>query len=279
LSISQTLVQAMGGQLLLLSKTPAGEWATNVPLQPAPPFPEQAHGTVARFTLNLPLADVSFSPEPAQPPVRVIGVKGTPPAVLVIDDNADNRAVLVGMLAPLGFRVLEAADGETGLAQASAQRPRAAIIDLMLPGLDGFEVIHRLRADEALNRLVVIAASASVLPEERQQSLAAGADGFLPKPVQAAELYQLLGELLALEWEYETTLPSTLPIVEPIELPSSQVLDDLYQLSLVGDASILLEFVKKLRLDYPDFAGQVQQLTESLQLNELTAWLESLLVR
>jgi CheY-like chemotaxis protein len=266
----------MGGELLLLSKTSAGEWATNLPLQPTPPFPEHAHGTVARFTLNLPLADTPLGLEPVPSQPRVMGIKGTPPAVLVIDDQADNRAVLVGMLVPLGFTVLEAADGETGLAQAGAHQPQAAIIDLMMPGLDGFEVIRRLRADDALNGMALIAASASVLPEERQQSLAAGADGFLPKPIQTAELYRMLGELLALEWEVETTPPPASPLVEPLELPSAQVLGELYQLSLVGDAGMLLEFVKKLRLDYPEFAGQVQQLTESLQLNELTAWLKQL---
>ena len=125
----------------------------------------------------------------------------------------------------------------------------------------------------------MIAASASVLPEERQQSLAAGADGFLPKPIQSAELYRLLGELLPVEWEYETSLPPASPGGEPPALPSPEALSALYQLSLVGDASMLLEFAETLRLDHPDFVKQVQQLTKSLKLNELTAWLESLLVR
>jgi DNA-binding response OmpR family regulator len=117
-----------------------------------------------------------------------------PPArVLVVEDNADCRASLDALLGLKGFGVEVAADGPQGLAKALAGRPDAAVIDIGLPGLNGFEVARCVRA--ALGPGVLLVALTAYDGEEyRARGLASGFDRYLVKPTDSAELVRLLAE-------------------------------------------------------------------------------------
>lgn len=268
LSICHTLVEMMGGRLELMSKCSEGEWvATTAATRPTP---QQAHGTVVWFTVNLPVVETAAVASSLSH-ARILGVKGNAPEVLVVDDNADNRAVLVNLLSPLGIKVRERENGEAGLAAARAQRPDVVITDLRMSGMDGFELIYRMRNDEQLKDIVIITSSASVLEEDRERSVAVGSNGFLPKPVEAEKLYQLLESLLGLEWVYTETHPA-----EPkaLQLPPAKRVEELQQLTEAGNIDGIVALVETLHPDYSAFACRVRTLAENLQLNELSTYLE-----
>ena len=271
LSICRTLVKMMGGRLELMSKRAEGEWvATTAAPRPAP---QLAHGTVVWFTVNLPVVAAMAVDDSSHNQASILGVKGNVPEVLVVDDNADNRAVLVNLLSPLGIPVRESEDGQTGLAAARTQRPDVVITDLRMPGMDGFELIQRLRNDQQLQDIVIITSSASVLEEDQGKSVAAGSNGFLPKPVKAEKLYQLLESLLGLEWIYAETRQAE---PEVLQLPPTQLIEELQQLTEAGNIDGIVTLVETLPSDYSVFAYQVRRLAEQLQLNDLSTYLEKL---
>jgi signal transduction histidine kinase len=141
--------------------------------------------------------------EPVAPPATnraVHGYHGHRRRVLVVDDVGDHRALLVGMLQPLGFELVEAAGGEQALALAAAHRPDLILMDIVMPDLSGLDVIRRLRQLPALGDVPVVAASASASLEDQRVALEAGARAFLPKPVDRQRLLDQVAALLALQW-------------------------------------------------------------------------------
>lgn len=96
--------------------------------------------------------------------------------------------MIVNLLEPLAFEVIEANNGQEGLEKITSDRPDAIICDLAMPVMDGWEMLKQLRQSETLRDAIVIVSSASVFEIDRQKSLDAGSNDFLAKPVQADEL-------------------------------------------------------------------------------------------
>ena len=119
--------------------------------------------------------------------------------ILAVDDQDDNLALLDGILGTKGFRVLTAADGPTGLRLAREGRPDLILLDLAMPGMDGFEVLARLRQDRATARIPVIILTANHREAEMvERGLALGATEYLTKPIQMDELVVRLRSALRL---------------------------------------------------------------------------------
>jgi len=104
--------------------------------------------------------------------------------ILVIEDNPANLELMRYVLAAFGHAVDIAIDGEQGVAQAHRERPDLIVCDLQLPGIDGFEVVRRLKADDAFSRVPVIAVTAFAMVGDRERVLAAGFDGYISKPIE-----------------------------------------------------------------------------------------------
>jgi signal transduction histidine kinase len=151
----------------------------------------EGHGRGSRFTLHLPLApDSPGEQTPERPGDAAPGVK--PRRVLVIDDNqdaADSTAMLLGVL---GVETHVAYDGEAGLAAIQAWRPDIVLLDLGMPGMDGFEVARRIRADASLARLPLVALTGWGQQQDRQRTLEAGFDRHLVKPADPQALKAML---------------------------------------------------------------------------------------
>jgi signal transduction histidine kinase/AmiR/NasT family two-component response regulator len=107
--------------------------------------------------------------------------------VLVVDDNADMRTYLTRLLAPV-WQVRTSANGEEALASIAEQRPDVVLTDVMMPRIDGFELLRRLRADEATRQIPVIMLTARAGQQAAVEGFAAGVDDYLAKPFQTAEL-------------------------------------------------------------------------------------------
>lgn len=287
LAISQKLVQLMGGKLHVESCL--------------------GQGSVFCLDLDLPLvseeADVAEHHEG-----RVIRLKEKY-RLLVVDDKWENRSVLVDLFTPLGFEVLEATNGQDGLNQALQHKPDVILLDMVMPGMDGFEVVQKLRELPNLDRVVVIAMSASAFDNDQEKSLAAGCDGFISKPVQVEKLLGQLRHHLGLEWVYEETNIDTLTVpdsaIDPIALSSKVVIRDernnpqssplpathyahaeqtltvapppeelqaLYELAMMGDIRGIQQQAKRLEQlneQFVPFAKQLSQLAKGFQEKQI----------
>lgn len=104
------------------------------------------------------------------------------PKVLHIEDDPANRLLVRKLLTPAGFEVVDAADGLEGIRKARSERPDLVLVDIAIPGLDGYEVTLRLRAEPDLQKVPIVAITAE---GSRETSLAVGCDGFLQKPIEA----------------------------------------------------------------------------------------------
>lgn len=148
------------------------------------------------FTLRLPLLqhapDDAAAPALAAPPGTA---RAAPGALLLVEDNEDARRMLAAHLAASGYRVLEADNGIDGLALAHQARPAVAILDIGLPGLDGYQVAARLRADAATRPMRLIALTGYGQASDRERALEAGFDAHLVKPVNFDELDRELGRV------------------------------------------------------------------------------------
>lgn len=118
--------------------------------------------------------------------------------ILLIEDNAANLELMRYLLHASGHDIFTAEDGEAGLAQAATQ-PLADIIvcDVHLPRLDGYEVAHRLKADATLCRIPLVAVTALAMVGDKEKVLAAGFDGYIPKPINPREFARQVQAFLA----------------------------------------------------------------------------------
>jgi len=116
--------------------------------------------------------------------------------ILVVDDEPDILSVLVYHLSREGYRVTTAVNGQGALATAGAERPDLIILDVMLPGMDGYDVLQRLRKDERTSSIPVILLTARREEEERVRGFEVGADDYITKPFSARELALRVGALL-----------------------------------------------------------------------------------
>jgi len=117
--------------------------------------------------------------------------------ILYVEDNDDNVYMLRGRLTRAGFTVVVAVDGERGVATAASEAPDLIVMDLSLPGLDGWEATRRLKAGPATRAIPVIALSAHAMEGERSKALAAGCDDYDTKPVDFPRLLEKIRALLA----------------------------------------------------------------------------------
>jgi signal transduction histidine kinase/CheY-like chemotaxis protein len=140
------------------------------------------------FTVRLPRVDPSDVVKPAQ---REVATDNAPPRrILIIDDDADGREALRMQLLIAGHDVYEAATGMDGIEAAARLKPEFVLLDIGLPGLDGYQVARRLKAADGCPRLIAITGYGQ--QQDRERAIDAGIDQHLVKPVDAAELRRLL---------------------------------------------------------------------------------------
>jgi two-component system CheB/CheR fusion protein len=165
LAIVKTLVELHGGSVAVASE---GE----------------GHGS--RFTVRLPRAAAVTAVAGAAPPAPVATADGR--RILVVDDNLDAAETLARLLDSFGHAVRTAAAGPQALAMLNEFRPELAILDIGLPGMDGYELARRLKADPRMEGLRMIALTGYGHDVDRARALAAGFDEHLVKPVPVDQL-------------------------------------------------------------------------------------------
>ena len=244
------------------------------------------------FDLELPIATYGTVPAVVSDRRRIIGYEGPRRKVLVVDDKMANRDILRQLLTPLGFEFQEARNGEEGLTQAWSWQPDLIVTDLVMPILDGFEMARQLRSRSEVARsgkasqeavadaegqefeeLIIIASSASVMNGDEIESLGAGCNDFLGKPVDVDELLSMLQKYLQLDWVYEEhsssdrgeTSGSQTPQVEQA-MPPAEELQQILEAAKIGDIMVIeLEARRLIEMDerYHAFGDRVLELAEN----------------
>ncbi len=256
LAISQKLVRMMGGEIRVESAVGAG--------------------STFGFDLTLPEVAAPTVKHGLQRP-RPVGLRA-PLRVLVVDDRAENRDVLREMLAPLGFDVGEADSGVSAVQACRTQAPDVLLLDLMMPGLDGFDTLRQIRELPGGDQIPAVAVSASAFPDTRKEANDAGFDGFIPKPVRLDELLELLTERLNPEWLVaapEGREPAN-PVTEPhLVAPPSADVEALYELARVGDVVGIEKRLETLRGEgvCGPFTARVAALAEEFEIQALQSFL------
>ena len=117
--------------------------------------------------------------------------------ILLVEDNADNVLIYTTVLEFAGFEVLSATDGPGGLAMARAERPDLILMDVAIPGIDGWEVTRTLKADPSTSPIPVVMLTAHALAADRVHAFAEGADGYISKPADPMAVVNAIRSKLA----------------------------------------------------------------------------------
>ena len=118
------------------------------------------------------------------------------PKILLVEDNEMNRDMLTRRLEKRGYTVAIAVDGGAGVALAKSEQPDLILMDMSLPGLDGWDATKQVKADPATGHIPIIALTAHAMEGDRQKALGAGCDDFDTKPVELNRLLLKIEELL-----------------------------------------------------------------------------------
>jgi CheY-like chemotaxis protein len=205
----------------------------------------------------------------------VTGYVGPRRSVLVIDDIATNRALLIELLTGLGFTVYEAANGQEGLEQAQAHYPDLILMDRSMPVLDGLEATRRIRQLPALQQTPIIAVSASVAGPNRAASLMVGANAFVPKPIHLEELLEQIGRLLQLEWVEVKPVASEDAAAQVGPPPDqARVFYELARRGRIKELQARIEELEQHGPEYRAFVSELRQLARRYRLREIRAVLE-----
>jgi signal transduction histidine kinase/CheY-like chemotaxis protein len=266
LAISQRIVTMMGGDLKVYSQ------------------PDK--GSLFWFDIEVQESDGWYSTSNFSSKGTIVGYRGKKRKILVVDDRWENRSVVLNMLEPLGFEVLEAENGQEGLELVVEQQPDLIISDLAMPVMNGYQMLEQLRQLPLNPEIKVIVSSASVFDADRQMSLDAGANDFLPKPVQMMDLLETFQKYLQLEFIFEEDHAPTLQrsnLVKDLQKPDSVILPqsemdllrDLSRRGLVKNMLRELERIEQLDTQYLPLTQHLKKLTKSFQLRKVRDLLET----
>jgi CheY-like chemotaxis protein len=226
------------------------------------------------FAAHLPATDECVTRTGEDIP-QIRSLKGTTKHVLIVDDKWENRTILTNILKPLGFTVQEAGNGEEALERALEFAPDLIFMDLVMPKIDGFEATRHIRQSGNLPDVVIIAVSASVFEHDRQQSLDAGCNDFLPKPVNIEQLLRTIEKHLNIEWEYRKPPPQKERSPEERQtliLPPPDSLSSLIQFAqksqIVGVRKEISQ-IEQMGIEYGPFVQKLRVFTKAFQLKQL----------
>jgi signal transduction histidine kinase/DNA-binding response OmpR family regulator len=222
--------------------------------------------------------------------LTIVGYEGPRRKILVVDDREENRFVLVDLLMPLGFEISEAWDGREGLEKVHEFKPDLIITDLVMPNMDGFELIRKVKQLPEFQQLPILAESASVLDESQTCAGMNLYDDFFSKPVSPKTLLALLQKHLRLTWIYEqpkevATEESPTCLAEDQELariegPSEAQAAQLLELARLCEFDTLqkyLDLLQQYHAKLRPFVAKMRQFAENYDFDLIEKWVKTYL--
>jgi signal transduction histidine kinase/purine-cytosine permease-like protein/FixJ family two-component response regulator len=250
LTIAKMLTDLMGGEMTVSSRTADQAAGGGAPA-----------GTLFRIRLFLPELRGVGAPQLAAPRA---GYAGERRRVLVVDNEEVDRTLLARRLQALGFDVLEAGSGTAALGLLGEQPVDAILMDLAMPGIDGWETIRTLRRLQ-LSQASVAIVSANAFDKGQDNDVGITAADFITKPVRFDELLDWLGSRLALQWL--TTPPAPPPAAVPADAPrpTRAQLQALHEVVALGYPRGVQKLLDQIEADRPDCAPWLQPLRSLAQ--------------
>lgn len=250
LSITERIIAMMGGTIHVQSRL--GE------------------GSIFWITLELPEAS-NFVKQGENKSLFIIGFEGQRRKILIVDDKWENRSIIINLLTPLGFDIFEANHGQEGLERAKEVNPDLILVDLVMPIMDGFELVHHLRKLLRFEKTPIIAVSARVFENDQQRSYAVGCNDFLSKPFRLETLLDKLQYHLGLQWIYrESSFPefSYEKFSSPEQAITTEQANFFYHLAMQGDILGIKEYAQQLaktEKHLAKFATKIIQLASNFE--------------
>ncbi|MGQ9870195.1 response regulator [Leptodesmis sp.] len=225
----------------------------------------------------------------------MIGLAPGEPAyrILIVEDRLENRQILVELLAPIGFEVQEAANGEKAIAQWEAWSPHFIWMDIRMPVMNGYEATKRIKAACAATRQelqIVIALTGSVFEEDRRIALSMGCNDFVRKPFKAEVIFEKMAEYLGLQSVYaepqsyptfvvsakqhaqpavnEESMPFTLTTDSFSVIPVEWV-QQLNQAAMKVNAKLVAQLIQQIHEDQASLANALTQLVDDFCFEEI----------
>ncbi len=262
LAISRQLVRMMGSELSVKS--------------------ELGQGSIFWFDLDLPeVHSREALPETVHPVPRITGFQGASRTILLVDDKPENRLMLRDLLTPVGFAILEASNGQEAVKTTQEARPDLILMDLVMPVMDGFEAVRRIR--NAGCRMPIIAISASVFKQTQEDSLQAGCDDFLAKPVADERLFEIVQRYLNIDWIYadedDAELAPPPNRDKAMRLPPEETLRRIYEMARMGDIIGIGDYIKELKTEhspYEPFLAKMHAWVEDVNILDIQNFMTSL---
>lgn len=265
LTITQLLTEIMGGDIVVDTRPGVG----------------------SRFKLSLMLSSIS---QPIKESIKlssraIAGYRGPRKKVMVVDDEITHRQLVQAILGPLGFEVVEENNSLTVLDNTRQSQPDLVLLDVSMPGLDGWELARQLRAAEYRNPIIMLSADASEGRSQDQRT--PPHDAYIIKPVRIEVLLDHIGRLLELSWLYQrpdqkspeahgAATPSV-SMIASLELPSDDLLQQLRRLALIGHKGGLEQELAKMRASgqvSSSFVEQVALLARNFQFEKIITLLQ-----
>lgn len=259
LNVSRNIVNQMGGTLRVQSRP----------------------GWGSRFWFEVALPEVLGDVLANRSPMvtrRVIGYEGARLKVLVADDHAPNRTVLIDLLQPLGFDMLAANDGQQAIEIAQRQRPDVVLMDLRMPRVDGMAATQAILNHYREKPPCIIAVSASTLEGPQNAALAAGCTAFLSKPFLEEDLFTLLERHLGLVWRTNVRSnhgESRDPFPVLRKAPAASEADAIFELATKGDVMGVRAYAQDLAQRVPeqtDFAEHIIELATHFRMKAIRTY-------
>ena len=250
LAISRQLVMLMGSDIRIESRAGVGSrfW----------------------FEVDLPLAASGHFAQ-VSAIEGITGYEGPRRKVLVVDDIEANRAPVVEFLGRLGFDLLEADNGDAAVRCVQAVLPDLVLMDSVMPVMGGMEAIRWLRRIERFRELPIIVLSANASGADQQQSLAAGANAFLPKPIDFERLLHQIAALLGLTWTLRSAAAAESADADaaaPLVAPPPDEMEVLLRLARIGNMRSIrdrAEHLAALDVRHRPLATRLTRLTEGFE--------------
>ncbi|MCB0224780.1 MAG: response regulator, partial [Anaerolineae bacterium] len=290
LTISRRFVQLLGGDGITVESP-----ATLQLSPPDPPSTRSGSGPGTTFTFDIPVKAIPLAKTDqglndrgliAEMDVRPVSLAPNQPRyrLLVVDDEPVNRQLLRELLAPLGFEVREAENGQQAIEIWQEFQPHLIWMDMRMPVLNGYEATQIIKSRQSNSRHLkskIIALTASSFEEEKADILAAGCDDFLRKPFRETELFQMMSQHIGVQFIYERnespmvdkTGEQTLPPELMDSLPPEQ-LTRLAEAVELSDIRWANQIIDDIRPSQPELAGNLSRLVNNFEYSAILAAIE-----
>ena len=264
LAISQRFAKMLGGQISVASQPGVGSCFTL--------------GIMAR-------EDKTAQPGRKTPRHKISGIKDPigPYRILVVDDVKESRELIASLLAPVGFEIIEACDGREAVDIWNKTHPHLIIMDIRMPVMNGLEATVKIRGTNDGSEVPIIAATASAFEEERQTILNTGMNGYLRKPIQEQDLFDLVAHCIGIEYTYhssetrreEFALGMNSPAFPADEFNTipDDIREQMISACVSADLDSLFDAIERITTQYPQAAARLQELADKLQYDDILSLL------